>query len=77
MKMDFSSMTNDKAFRIACWFIVDDCDCDIDRAVELIVGAKDNPHRGDCTQEPFTCVRCCYEDSVKLADKIRPVIEGE
>jgi len=81
IKMDFLSMKRmkrmgDRAFRIACWFMYDDCECDIDVAERTVLYGAKEPHRGDCTNEPFTCMRCCYEEAVKLAHRIRPVIEG-
>ena len=68
-------MMHEHAFALACWFLYDDCDYDIDHAVKIYLSVKNDEHRGDCTKEPFTCLRCQYEDAMILAKKIEPYLD--
>ena len=39
-----------------------------------IMSHRDSPHRGDCTKEPFTCVRCLYIIEAKRAETVLSLI---
>ena len=52
--------------------------CNLDEGLEpdnpwghrLIGPNRDAAHRGDCTKEPFTCVRCLYINETERARKL-------
>ncbi len=39
-----------------------------------IMSHAESPHRGDCTKEPFTCVRCLYMDEARRAETVLSLI---
>lgn len=61
----------DKALKIAWWIIFDDCECDLDAALVVLPDAIKADHRGDCTKEAFTCVRCLADQAEEMARRIR------
>ena len=58
--------------------------CNMDEGLELdnpwghrLIGPnRDAPHKGDCTKDPFTCVRCLYITETTRAEELLKAIEG-
>ncbi len=42
----------------------------IEGARKYLSECKDGVHRGDCTKEPMTCLRCTCDDAYKQSDEI-------
>lgn len=68
------SLREDLAVNTMLWRLEgDDGDWPRDKAVDLLTYI-DKPHAGDCTKQPYTCLRCEAEAAYKQADQLLLVI---
>jgi len=43
-------------------------------AMNYVRAGKDEPHSGDCTKQSWTCMRCCYDEAMKMVPAIKDVL---
>jgi hypothetical protein len=55
---------------IAASLLAADDEVSIFNGVAMINDGRSANHAGDCTKQPWTCIRCRYEDYVKFAARL-------
>lgn len=56
--------------KIATALLAADDETHLEHAENNINAGRDAEHAGDCTKQPWSCIRCRYEDYMKFAERL-------
>lgn len=61
--------------QIAAALLAADDEVSIQHGEKMINLGRDAVHSGDCTKEPWTCIRCRYDDCMRCALELESNLE--